>query len=147
IQPQDWRRMQPTNRGGPFGARGPGRPAEEGEGGPAPDGGDRKPRGLFGLDFEYVKATLQVGRQTYKDVGGRSKGSGTYITSQGGVKGAFKIDLDRYVPGQTFRGLRKLTLNNNAMDPTAVREVLAYGVFRSLGVPAPRTAYAELTLT
>ena len=33
------------------------------------------------------------------------------------------------------------------MDPTRGREALAYAVFRAAGVPAPRTAFAEVTLT
>jgi spore coat protein CotH len=33
------------------------------------------------------------------------------------------------------------------MDPAKGREVLAYSVFRAAGVPAPRTAFAEVTLT
>jgi hypothetical protein len=149
IPLKEWERMQPTNRGGPFGRGGfgPARPPEKAETKPAEKTGDRKPHGLFGFDFEYVPATLDIGGETYKNVAVRFKGSGTYITSQRGLKRPFKIDLDRYVPGQNFRGLKKLTLNNNVMDQTAVREVLAYGVFRSLGVPAPRTAYAGLTLT
>jgi hypothetical protein len=149
IGPKDWERMQPTNRGGPFGPGGfgPPRPPEKGKEKPAEKSTDRSRRGLFGFDFEYVKARLEVGGKTYKDVGVRFKGSGTYIVSQGRLKRPFKIDLGRYAEGQSFLGLKKLTLNNNAMDPTAAREVLAYPVFRALGVPAPRTAYARLTLT
>ena len=33
------------------------------------------------------------------------------------------------------------------MDPAKGREVLAFSVFRAAGVPAPRTAFAEVTLT
>src|SRR5437764_6819634 len=33
------------------------------------------------------------------------------------------------------------------MDPAKVREALAYAVFRAAGVPAPRSAFAEVTLT
>jgi hypothetical protein len=141
IQADDWKKMQPTNRGGPFGGFGPAQKAK-----PAEKNTERKPRGLFGLDFEYVKATLQIGETTYKDVAVRFKGSGTYISAQG-LKRPFKIDLDRYIEGQSFMGLKKLTLNNSAMDSTGIREVLAYPVFRALGVPASRTAFVALTIT
>ncbi len=144
ISAKDWERMQPTNRGNPFG---PPRPAEKAETKPAEKSADRKKHGLFGFDFEYVPATLQIEGATYKNVAVRYKGSGTYISVQGRPKRPFKIDLDRFVPGQSFLGLRKLTLNNNAMEPSGTREVLAYAAFRALDVPAPRTAYAALTLT
>jgi hypothetical protein len=137
IPAKDWQKMQPTKGFGNFGW--PAKPAE-------PDK-DRKTRGSFGLDFVYVKGTLEIDGKTYKDVGVRFKGGGTYVTSQGRLKRPFKIDLARSVPGQNFHGLRKLTLNNNVMDPTCAREVLSYGVYRSLAVPCPRTAYAQLTIT
>jgi hypothetical protein len=59
-------------------------------------------------------------------------------------KAAFKVKVDEFVKGQTFLGLRKLTLNNLVQDPSMVHEVLSYGVFRALGVSAPRTGYAYL---
>src|SRR5690606_8903599 len=33
------------------------------------------------------------------------------------------------------------------MDPTKVREALAYTVFHAAGLPAPRTSFADVTLT
>jgi len=33
------------------------------------------------------------------------------------------------------------------MDPTHVKEALAFSIFREAGIPTPRTAFAELTLT
>ena len=33
------------------------------------------------------------------------------------------------------------------LDPAKAREALAFAVFRAAGVPAPRTAFAEVTLT
>ena len=53
----------------------------------------------------------------------------------------------RHIEGQTFRGLRKISLNNHVMDPTTARENLSFAVYRAAGTPAPRTAYVELMLT
>src|SRR5262249_9068483 len=75
------------------------------------------------------------------------KGGGTAAMSQGRLKRPFKIHLTRYIPGQTFQGLKKLTLNNNVMDPTCAREVLSYGVDRSPAVPRPPTPPVQPTLT
>ncbi len=145
IEAKDWERMHPSTNAMPFGPGRFGRPPQPQKDREASD--DRKPHGLFGLDFEYVKGRLQIDDQIFNDVAIRFKGSGTYISSQGQLKRPFKIDLNRHVEEQHFYGLKKLTLNNNAMETTGVREVLAYQVFRELGVPAPRTAYAAVTLT
>ena len=135
--------MQPTRGdfGGP-GGPGPGRQ-------PPPKAADdgRKPRGGMGFDFAWVKGDLEIDGAVLKDVAVRYKGSGTYITSAQGAKRPFKIDLGKHVDGQTFKGVKRLTLNNNVMDATAARDAMSYAVYRAAGVPAPRTAYAELSLT
>src|SRR5437588_12781605 len=69
------------------------------------------------------------------------------MASSRGLKRPVKIDLNRHQEGQRFHGLKKLNLNNGITDPTKAREALSYAVFRVAGVPAPRTAYAEVTLT
>jgi hypothetical protein len=58
-------------------------------------------------------------------------------------KAGFKIKLN-FVKGQKYLGLKKLTLNNMVQDPSMVHETLTYGLFRALGLPAPRTGYAFL---
>jgi hypothetical protein len=78
------------------------------------------------------------------EVGVRLKGGifGSLRTLQ--QKAAFKIKFDSFVKGQTFLGLKKLTLNNMVEDPSMVHEAAAYEAFRALGVPAPRTGFAFL---
>ena len=46
--------------------------------------------------------------------------------------------------GRTFRGVRGLNLKFNKNDPTYMREVFSYDLFRRVGVHAPRQAYAKL---
>lgn len=59
-------------------------------------------------------------------------------------KAAFKIKFDSFVKGQTFLGLKKLTLNNMVEDPSMVHETAAYEAFQALGVPSPHTGFAFL---
>jgi hypothetical protein len=59
-------------------------------------------------------------------------------------KAAFKIKFNSFVKGQTFLGLKKMTLNNMVQDPSMVREARAYEAFRALGVKGPNTGYAFL---
>jgi spore coat protein H len=102
--------------------------------------------GNMGYEFEYVPADVQADDQTFARVGLRYKGSGTYLASQFRAKRSFKIDFDRNDDRLRFHGLAKLNLNSGVMDSTKVREALAYEVFRAAGVPAPRTAFAEVVL-
>ncbi|HTU94040.1 MAG TPA: CotH kinase family protein [Gemmataceae bacterium] len=151
IQPDQWEKMQPKRGQDGFGFP-PAPPKNEGaaenrDAKPAEPAGDAKRRGGFGFEFAYVKGELEIDGRTFKDVGVRYKGGGSYASSQGRLKRPFKIDLNCYDSAQAFRGLKKLTLNNNVMDASAAREVLSYCVYRSLGVPASRTAYVRLTLT
>ena len=61
-------------------------------------------------------------------------------------KAAFKIKMDAFVPDQTLFGVSKITLNNMVQDPSYIHETLTYRLYRSLGVPTPRTGYANVTL-
>jgi spore coat protein CotH len=61
-------------------------------------------------------------------------------------KAAFKIDTNRYVEGQTLRGLKKLTINNMIVDCSFNREQMAFHVLRELGMPASRTGYVWVTV-
>jgi len=61
-------------------------------------------------------------------------------------KAAFKIKMDAYVPGQTLFGVSRITLNNMVQDPSYIHESLTYRLFRNLGIPTPRTGYANVSL-
>jgi CotH kinase protein len=76
-------------------------------------------------------------------VGVRLKGGNGSFRELKDEKAAFKIKFNQ-VKGQKFNGLKKLTLNNMVQDPSMLHETLAYEAFRSLGVPAPRTGYANV---
>jgi hypothetical protein len=95
---------------------------------------------------EYVDATFSLtgphGSYGPLAIGARLKGSFSFRPLSG--KAAFKLKLGHSVKGQRLLGLKTLTLNNMVQDPSMVREVLAYEVFRAVGIPAPRTGYAYL---
>lgn len=75
------------------------------------------------------------------DVGIRLKGGhGSFRPLSG--KAAFKVKFSHSVKGQKLLGLKTLTLNNMAQDPSMVHEALAYEAFRGAGIAAPRTGYA-----
>lgn len=103
---------------------------------------------------DYVEATFSLaptdgtpaGVGTFSEpfpVGLRLKGTGSFRTID--QKAAFKIKFKEF-GGHTFVGLKKLTLNNMVQDPSMLHETLSYELFHELGVPAPRSGYAYLTI-
>jgi spore coat protein CotH len=101
------------------------------------------------LNFEgYRRANLKISMPgtrhyvTLMNVGVHQKGSYTRRYE----KVSLKIKLDAFVPGQSFLGLTRLTLNAMMQDPSMVHEVTAYQLYRAVGVPAPRTGYAKVRL-
>jgi putative membrane-bound dehydrogenase-like protein len=103
-------------------------------------------RNLFGTEFPWVKGKLTVGDQTHQNIGVRYAGDITYFVSSRGLKRPLKIAFNKFTD-QRFHGISSLDLHAAPMDSTKAREVLALTVFRKAGVPAPRTAFADITLT
>jgi spore coat protein CotH len=84
----------------------------------------------------YVRGALHHGSEVVTDIGVRIKGE--YNFRPLGEKAAFKLKFDEFVPGQTFRGLKRMTLNNSLEDQSWVAERLTYAVYRHAGLAAPR---------
>lgn len=103
-------------------------------------------KNLFGTNFPWVEATFSADGKTLKKVGIRYAGDITYFVSARGLKRPFKIAFDKF-SDQQFNDSAAIQLHAMPLDPAKAREVLACSVFRAAGVPAPRTAFAEVTLT
>ena len=121
-------------------------------GGPPPAPRPKKPgereseRNLFGVEFPWARGAVTAEGKTFQGVGLRYAGNASYMASAGGLKRSFLVDLDRADHAE-FHGLHAMQLQSGALDPTKAREALAFALFREAGVPAPRTALAEVTLT
>ena len=131
--------QRPPNNNGPNNgpARGDNRP------GPGPGGNGP----MMGLEFKKGTATLEFQGQSCGAIRVRFKGNSSFNFARNSLKRSLKLDFNDLAKGRTFFGLTKLNLNNNAMDPSQLREALAYRVFRNGGVPACRTAFAQVYLT
>ncbi|HMI94069.1 MAG TPA: CotH kinase family protein [Polyangiales bacterium] len=81
---------------------------------------------------------------TLTQVGVRNKGQTSFQPVSG--KPGFSVKLDELVAGQKLDGLKKLLLNNTVQDPTWCNETLTYETYRRAGLPAPRVAFAVVTL-
>ncbi len=72
-------------------------------------------------------------------------GYGSFRPDMDTQKTGFKVDLDAFEE-HSWRGLSKLTLNNLVQDPTFTHEYLTFLLYRELGIPAPRVAFARVHL-
>jgi spore coat protein CotH len=110
----------------------------------APEGTHRN---TFGVDFPWSQGEVNFDGKVYGDVGIRYKGNYTFMATAKSLKKSMKLDLNRNVDGQKLDGLTMLNLHCGVSDPTKAREAFSYSFFREAGIPAPRTAFAELILT
>ncbi len=145
LTTKDWDKMQPASKG----IFGFGAPAKKTADKPAekPEEKDVHKGSGFGTEFPWVHAELSAEGITYKDIGLRFKGNASYMSTSSGLKRNLRIDLDHFDDNLRFHGLKSIVLNAGGMDRSRTREAFSYSVFRAAGVPAPRTAYAEVSIT
>ncbi len=73
-------------------------------------------------------------------IGIRAFGAGSKIAG----KPPLKLSFDRVVPGQDWRGLEQLKLDNSSQDFGFLNERIVTAALRGYDVPAARTGWAEL---
>lgn len=93
---------------------------------------------------EYVPGSFRYRDREIAKVGVRLKGNLSLTTLD--KKPSFKVKFNKYVKGERFLELKKLTLHSMHQDPSMLREWMGYRLFRQLGVPASRTGYAQMTV-
>jgi hypothetical protein len=113
-------------------------------------GGEGKRNGLassMGVEFEQVHAAIEIGDTRFADVAVRYKGNGTWMQSRGSPKRSLKVDLNQFVKGQKLAGVSTLNFHNCVTDASWMNEVLSHRLYRDAGLPASRTAYAQVYVT
>jgi spore coat protein CotH len=93
---------------------------------------------------EYVPAGWREGANTFTNLGIHLKGTGSFRPLE--QKPAFTVKFNKFVEGQNFYGLTKVSLNNCVQDLSYISESLCTELFRSMGVPAARVAHARVHL-
>jgi spore coat protein H len=92
-----------------------------------------------------VRATVREGGQVYTNVVLHLKGSaGSFQPVD--QKPGMTLNFDKFVKGQAFHGLHKISLNNSVQDPSYMTERICRELFNAAGVPAPRSAWAAVKL-
>ncbi|MCX6902868.1 MAG: CotH kinase family protein [Verrucomicrobia bacterium] len=113
----------------------------------SPKGAGRDFHRSGGTEFPWAHAIVTVNGRAYKNVAVRYKGHFTYGATQHLLKRSMKIALEHFGGNHRFGPLKTITLNAGILDPHRMREALAYAAYRDAGVPAPRTAFAEVVLS
>ena len=91
------------------------------------------------------EATLMVDGVTYEDVAIRYKGNATFFLAnqQDNPKLPLNIDMDDINPNQDLLGFNKIKLANSFFDPTILRDVLGFQIYREY-VPAPEANWMKV---
>jgi spore coat protein CotH len=97
-------------------------------------------------DEKYKQADLWYGSIVLSGIAIRAKGNYKTVAEiyPDSIRYSLKADLNLLNAEQNLDGVRKLNFNNNWSDPTFMREILGYELFRSMDVPAPRASFIDL---
>ena len=93
--------------------------------------------------YTYVEASVSIDGVVFPKVGLRKKG---FIGSLSHTRPSLKIKLNHIDKDGEIEGLTNLTLNNNKQDTGLVSQFMGYALFNAIGSPAPRCAYAKVTV-
>ncbi len=94
----------------------------------------------------YFMAELIIDGTTIDTIGVRYKGNSTFENANAIGKYAIKLDINEFVSGQKYDGLKKVNLNNNLLDPSGLRAKLSFEIMNRMGIVSPRAAYAKVTV-
>ena len=104
-------------------------------------------RELHRSRFPWAEGSLTINGQHLNGIGARYKGNASFNLMRGSLKRNMKIKLDWTNKDQNYNSVETLNLNAGGLDPSKLRDAFSYWLFREAGVPAPRTTFAEMTLT
>lgn len=93
--------------------------------------------------YSYVPARASIDGVEFGEIGLRKKG---FLGSQSTTRPSLKIKLDYVDTQASVGGLSVLTLNNNRQDRSLMCQFLGYALFNAAGSPAPRCAFARVTV-
>ena len=97
--------------------------------------------------FPWSVGTVLINGQPLNGAGRRYKGNASFNLMRGSLKRNLKVKLDWTDGKRRYLNAKTLNFNAGGLDPSKLRDALGYAVFRKAGVPAPRTTFAEVTLT
>ena len=94
--------------------------------------------------YDWVEGGVTIDGEPLAAVGVRLRGKlGSFRPID--EKPKFKLDFNRY-SDQRFQGLESLSLNNEVVDCSYLREPAGYAVYAAMGLPSPRVSYTTVTV-
>jgi spore coat protein H len=95
-------------------------------------------------EYRYCEARFRNSQidEVVTDIGIRVRGN----VARNNKKFPLKLSFNKFVPGRKFHGLEKFNLNPDSGDSTFSKSETQFKIFRDLGVPAPRTNHAYVTI-
>ena len=99
-------------------------------------------------DKTYYECAVTINGERFDNVAIRTKGASSLddVQLMKSDRYSFTLKLNKYEKGQDYHGLTKLLLNNNIWDATQMKDAIVYGMCRFIGLPAPLTNYAKITV-
>lgn len=96
----------------------------------------------------YYDCSVSINGERFDHVAIRTKGASSLddVKMMKSDRYSFTMKLNKYEKGQDYHGLSKLLLNNNIWDATQMKDAVVYDMCRYIGLPAPLTNYARITL-
>jgi len=98
---------------------------------------------------KYVQADMVFDGRVYGAVGIRYKGAYTLLVcfdTLGRIcqKISYNVKFTEYDKDKRFFGMKKINLHSMNHDNTKMHDMLAYELYREMGIHAPRTSYANV---
>lgn len=92
----------------------------------------------------YTRVDMVFDGRSLPSCGIKMKGNSSFNNPS--TKKPFKVDLNEYVAGQDYDGIKKFNLNNGFKDPSMLREKIALDFMNAHNITAPRCNYAKVYL-
>lgn len=99
-------------------------------------------------DKVYHVCSVTINGEHFDKVAIRTKGASSLddVKAIKSDRYSFTLKLNKYKKGQKYHGMTKLLLNNNIWDATQMKDAVVYDMCHHIGLPAPLTNYARITL-
>lgn len=96
----------------------------------------------------YLRCDVTIDGETLHGVGIRAKGNNSlgHVARRGLERYSLKIEFDHFEQSLSYHGLDKLSLDAAFQDNSYLKSYLAFDMMRFMGVPAPATSFASVTV-
>ena len=97
---------------------------------------------------QYIPCTVVIDGEEFAQVGLRAKGNNSLRLTEDYALSRYslKLEFDQYMDAGSYHGLDKFSLDASFQDNSYLKTWLTYDMMAFMGVPAPLTSYAWVTV-